>query len=63
MSHDRGGGLTVEAHLSPRKANVPGTRADGRLLAWTLAVPRDVVEIEAAQTSCGTRAGGPAVIE
>jgi hypothetical protein len=49
------------AHLAPRKANGPDSSAADWWRAQTLAVPGDVVQLEAAQAPRGTRAGGLAV--
>jgi hypothetical protein len=52
--------LMAVAHITPREENTPGSTVD-RWVAQTLAVPGDVVMVEAAQTPRGTCAGDPAV--
>jgi hypothetical protein len=46
--HDRGGGLSTAAQLAARKVNNPDSRDVGRRRVQTLALPGDVVEVEAA---------------
>jgi hypothetical protein len=53
--------LTAVVHLAPRGANSPDSSDVGRCLAQTLAIPSDVVKVEAEQTPRGTCAGGSTV--